>query len=121
MSNQTNRLGEAGESIAARYLQEKGLQIIARNFRDKSGEIDIIAEDDETLVFIEVKTRQSYRCGFPEESVTRRKQKQIIRLAEIYLARNSLVDVPVRFDVIAIHMSSKTPEIEHISDAFEAY
>ena len=70
LSKQRINLGKRGEDIAARFLLEKGLALIARNFRDKFGEIDIIAKDRETLVFVEVKTRRSHRFGLPQEAVT---------------------------------------------------
>ena len=97
------------------------MRIIARNFRDKTGEIDIIAQDGETVVFVEVKTRRSDRYGSPEESVTVSKQKQIIRVAGSFLSKHALIDAPIRFDVIAIRMATEGPEINHIVAAFDAF
>jgi putative endonuclease len=119
LSKQRIELGKTGEDIAATYLQQKGLTIITRNYRDKFGEIDIIAGDDGTIVFVEVKTRRSDHFGLPEEAVTAGKQQQIIRVANNYLARRRLLDEPARFDVIAIIMKPGTPEINHLVSAFE--
>ncbi len=119
MSKQRINLGKRGEDIAARFLLEKGLALIARNFRDKFGEIDIIAKDRETLVFVEVKTRRSDHFGRPEEAVTPAKQQQIIRVASYYLVQHKLLDAPVRFDVIAIIIDQGNPQITHLVSAFD--
>ena len=119
MSKQRINLGKQGEDIAARYLLKKGLALITRNFRDKFGEIDIIAKDRETLVFVEVKTRRSDHFGLPEEAVTPAKQQQIIRVASSYLVQHRLLDVPVRFDVMAITIKQGNPQINHLVSAFE--
>lgn len=120
MSKQRIDLGSNGEDIAANYLQRKGFEIIARNYKDKLGEIDIIARDRKTLVFVEVKTRRSDRFGLPEEAVTIAKQRQIIRLARSYLVRHQLVDEAARFDVVAIIMKSGRPGITHLVSAFDS-
>lgn len=119
MSKERIRLGKTGEDIAANYLLDRGLEIITRNFRDKFGEIDIIAKDSQTFVFVEVKTRRSDRFGQPEEAVTPTKQQQIIRVATNFLAQRKLLDAPVRFDVIGITMKGRNPEISHLISAFE--
>ncbi len=120
MSKLRINLGKKGEDIAADYLRNKGFKIIARNYRDKFGEIDIIAKDRSTWVFVEVKTRHSIRFGLPEEAVTMTKQRQIIRVASNYLLRHQLLDEPVRFDVIAIIMKPANSEITHLAAAFES-
>lgn len=119
MSKQRINLGKRGEDIAARFLLEKGLALITRNYRDKFGEVDIIAKDRETLVFVEVKTRRSNRFGLPEEAVTPAKQQKIIRVASNYLVQHQLLDAPVRFDVIAITIDQGNPQITHLVSAFE--
>lgn len=119
MSKQRINLGKSGEDLAAKALQKKGLKIIIRNFRNKFGEIDIIARDREYLVFVEVKTRCSDRFGLPEEAVTAAKQQQIIRVASSYLSQHKLLNVPVRFDVVAITIKGGKPEINHLVSAFE--
>ena len=119
MSKYRINLGKSGENIAVRYLLKKGFKIISRNFRDKFGEVDIIARDRETIVFVEVKTRNSVRYGLPEEAVTTAKQRQIIRVASNYLSRHQLLDKPARFDVVAIIVNGDIPEITHLVSAFE--
>ena len=119
MSRQRIDLGRAGEEAAAAYLTAQGYRIIDRNFRCKTGEIDIIAGDRETYVFIEVKTRQSSRFGAPAEAVTRQKQKQISRTALAFLSRHNLADAPARFDVISVLSDGSEMKISHIVSAFE--
>lgn len=120
MSHQRIHLGKQGEDIAAEYLRSKGFQIEARNYRQKSGEIDIICRDGDTLVFVEVKTRKDSEFGHPTESVTSRKQQQISRTALLYLSTNNLHDEAVRFDVIGVICSQASPDITHIVGAFES-
>ena len=111
--------GRQGEALAVAYLKKKKYQILERNFRFGRGEIDIIARDKETLVFIEVKTRTTTAFGFPEESVTPRKQTQIRQLAQGFLAQKNLPPTAIRFDVIAIELrSSEDYSLHHIKDAF---
>jgi len=113
-------LGKLGEDIATAHLKKNGLQIITRNYRQKSGEIDIIARDGEWLVFIEVKTRKSLRYGQPFEAVTPKKQTQIGRVALDYMTRNKLLDQAVRFDVISIIVNRDgKADIEHLPNCFE--
>lgn len=120
MSRKRLHLGKRGEDIAAEYLLSKGFRLVERNYRQKSGEIDIICKDDDTYVFVEVKTRQDRRFGHPTEAVTKRKQLQISRTALIYLSINDLLDEPVRFDVIGVICDRPAPDIIHIVGAFEA-
>jgi putative endonuclease len=115
----TYALGKSGERIALRYLKNKKFKILAQNFRLFRGEIDIIALDINTLVFVEVKTRKSIDFGLPEESVTPSKQKQIKRIAQGFLMRNNLQDAECRFDVISIHLDQgQGYRIRHIQNAF---
>jgi len=113
-------LGKQGEDMAADHLLEKGFTIIVRNYRQKTGEIDIIARDNECLVFIEVKTRKSSRFGQPFEAVTTKKQAQISRVALHYMSCHKLLDQPARFDVISILIDKNgKPAIEHLYNCFE--
>lgn len=120
MSDTRISLGKKGEDIATSHLERNGFQIIVRNYRQKTGEIDIIAKDGKWLVFIEVKTRTSLRFGQPFEAVTQKKQNQIGRVALDYMTRNKISDQPVRFDVISIVLgrNGKT-DIEHLPDCFQ--
>jgi putative endonuclease len=120
LSRERINLGKSGEDIAVDYLQNHGYRLITRNYRRKSGEIDIICLDGDTYVFIEVKTRKSSRYGHPLEAVTRAKQRQISFTALDYLTRHDLLDTPVRFDVIAIINDPLNIEVTHIKDAFDA-
>ena len=101
------RIGREYEDIAANFLIKNGLNILNRNFYTKAGEIDIIAEDGDTIVFTEVKYRRSNSYGFPEESVDFRKQQRIRRGARVYLYLNHINEnsVNVRFDVVSVYDS----------------
>lgn len=107
------------ESYAAQYLAEKGYRIVKRNFKyGRVGEIDIVAYDDTTLVFVEVKARTNYAYGSPEESIDSRKRAQLKRVAKMYYSVNKLEDQVCRFDVVAIdHLFGKT-EVRHHINAF---
>src|ERR1700741_2889651 len=113
-------LGQRGENVAARYLRNKGYKIIVRNFRCELGEIDIIARDGKTLVFVEVKTR-AYDDPTPEEQVNVTKQHQNTKVAKMYLGRFGQPQPPARFDVVAVVWpTGQPPIIRHTTDAFEA-
>ena len=113
-----NELGELGEQIAVDLLIKKGYKIIERNWRYLKAEIDIIAQKDlETLVIIEVKTRSNSFIGNPEEFVTDKKIKLLVKAANEYVISREL-DVEVRFDIIAIVKNSKYEKIEHLENAF---
>ena len=114
---QTKIYGTRGEIIASNYLKGKGYKIIAMNYKNKLGEIDIIAKDKEYLVFIEVKTRYSRKFGDPLDAVDERKQYKIRNIATMYLKTNRLLDAPCRFDVIAI-LGDSDDDIRHIENAF---
>jgi putative endonuclease len=112
------RQGKAGEDLAVQYLQQSGLKILERNYRFERGEIDIVAEDGEELVFVEVKARRSNTFGAPEDAVTEEKQKQVYAVADGYLFEHSIDDRPCRFDVVAIEFRNERDEIRHIRNAF---
>lgn len=111
-------LGRRGERAAEKYLKRKGYRIVARNFRAAGAEIDLVAIDGETLVFVEVKTRRSRTSGAPEEAVDERKQLRMRRAAEVFLARYRAGDKELRFDVVAVDASGKRLEIELLRNAF---
>lgn len=115
-------LGARGEAAAAKFLKRKGYVIVARSHRGKMGEIDIVAVDDRTVVFIEVKTRRSHDAGHPADAVGRDKQRRLTRLALAYLKKHHLLENPARFDVVAITWPDdrKPPVIEHFINAFDA-
>ena len=113
-------LGNMGESIAATFLKGAGFSIVERNFRCVCGELDIIARDGRTIVFIEVKCRNNKIYGPPQLAVTPFKQRQISKAALVWLSKKRLYDAEARFDVVAIVLhEGDLPEIEHIRNAFD--
>ncbi len=111
--------GKSGEELAVALLKENGYKIIARNYKTKLGEIDIIARDRDTICFVEVKTRHSDKFGLPQEAVQGFKQRQISKVALAYLKENSLLDKRARFDVVSIIYSQDNPKLDLIKNAFE--
>ena len=112
------KLGHEGEVYAVHFLKSLGYSIVEQNYKNRIGEIDIIARDGDTIVFVEVKTRESIAWGYHFEAVNMRKRKKIANVALMYLKR--LKEIPhCRFDVVSIHMVNGRPECELIRDAFE--
>ena len=122
MTDARQSLGKSGENLAASELESRGYAIVARRYRTEHGEIDIIARDGETLVFVEVRRKSSDECGTAAESVTPAKQRRVIRMAVEYLWLHGLYDrCPVRFDVVAIDdLPDGTPQIAVHVGAFDA-
>lgn len=115
---QRDALGDRGENVAAKFLRNLGYKIILRNFRCEMGEIDIVARDGKTLVFVEVKTR-AYDDPAPEAQINQMKQHQLTKAAKLYLGRYGTPPPPARFDVVAIVWpSGREPQIRHTIDAF---
>jgi len=113
--------GAEGEDAAVRFLESRGYRIVERNYRTRLGEIDVIAEEGRTLVFVEVKSRLNDRFGGPGAAVTPAKQARIARLAQLYLLQRRLGDRMCRFDVVLIQGGDpKTRRIELLPGAFEA-
>ena len=119
MPHQKQKFGEAGEAIIARHLKQKGYRIIERNYRTKIGEIDIIAKDKDTIVFVEVKSRRSWQFGNPKAAVTFQKQRKISMVALQYLKATRRSNASARFDVAAVTITRDKPQIEIIKNAFE--
>lgn len=120
MNRRRQLLGKQGETLACLYLKQSGYNIISNNYRCKLGEIDIIAEESGTLVFIEVKCRTSSTFGEPYEAVTKSKMAQMSRVALEYMSRNKLFGKKARFDVVSIKLlQAGQPEIELIQNAFD--
>lgn len=111
-------LGRFGEDMAARYLEEEGYKILARNYRNRYGELDIICIKNEVLVFVEVKTRRSNRYGSAEEAITPKKIEHIKKVALHYLAAYHFKYKEIRFDVISISMLDANYRLNHIKAAF---
>ncbi len=114
-------LGQQGEAAAARFLKRLGYIIVARGARDSLGELDVVAVDGRTVVFVEVKTRRSHDKGHPSDAVDVDKQRRLTRLALAYLKRHRLLEQSARFDVVALTwpVGCKKPTIEHFRNAFE--
>ena len=111
----SSQIGRLAEDKAVDLLKKKGYRIIERNFRTKSGEIDIIAEDGNTVVFVEVRFRKNKAFGTPEETIDQKKIKKIILTANRYISMKNLTGKDIRFDVIAVD----TEGIRHIIGAFD--
>ena len=122
MTTKHQQFGEKSESVAVNCLKKQGYKIIEINYRTKLGEIDIIAKQGETLVFIEVKARKSSRFGRPELAVTPKKQRKISMVALYYLKSTKQSNAKARFDVVAIssvNSAKERPSIKIIKNAFE--
>jgi putative endonuclease len=120
MSRQRVLLGKSGEDLACRELERRGYAIVARRYRRRGGELDIIARDGPTLVFVEVKARGGRAYGDAAEAVTPLKRRKIAALATEYMVRHRLADCPCRFDVVAIHLDSGAPVVDVFQNAFDA-
>ncbi len=114
----SHKLGKAGEKAALRFLEKKNFRIVEKGFRFYKGEIDIIAYDQKTLVFLEVKTRRSHKFGFPEDALTPSKQNQLRKVALGYCTLHKIQDVECRFDVLSLTWDDKGCSISHIKNAF---
>jgi putative endonuclease len=115
-------LGKIGETAAHLYLKRRGVRILAENFACAAGEIDLIGQERDTILFIEVKTRRSEAFGPPHLAVHYRKQQQIVRAAQWYLAERRMPEVACRFDVMAVTFpkNEEVPRIDWLRDAFPA-
>ena len=111
--------GKTAETAAVKFLKAKGYKILERNYKNKFGEIDIIARQKGVICFLEVKARHSLKLGTPQEAVSFRKQRQICRVAVSYLMSKNIFDSPARFDVLGLLYIDNQPQITLIKDAFE--
>lgn len=114
----SHKLGKAGEKAALNFLNRNNFRIVEQGFCFLRGEIDIIAYDRETLVFLEVKSRRSHKFGFPEEALTSAKQKQLKKVALGYCTLHNIQDVECRFDVISLTYDDEGYTVSHIKNAF---
>ncbi len=112
-------VGQNGEDIAARYLEEKGFTILDRNYNFEYAELDIVAFKDQFIVFVEVKTRTSKSYGEPEDAIDEKKRKKLLHVAEAWIFERRMEGAPARFDVISV-LYPETPkqEIRHYEEAF---
>jgi putative endonuclease len=119
MPNPRQRYGEAGEALAAHLLRRRGYRILEANYRTPLGEIDIVARERDTIVFVEVKARRSLHFGHPKTAVTAQKQRKLSMLALYYLKATGQSGAKARFDVVAICGAPERPEVEIVRNAFE--
>ena len=126
MTEKKHELGKRGEALAASYLKRNGFTILDQNWEGDSGEIDLVALDGNTIVFVEVKTRSSESYGKAKEAVDKRKKNHVSKVAKEYLKKKGETKRRVRFDVVAVSIKGDTlfdrlrsPKIEHIKGAFE--
>jgi len=118
MPHARQRLGSEGEDLACRELENAGYHIAERNYRSRFGEIDIVAIDEGTVVFVEVKTKTSRDFGDPVDEVTPQKQRQLVSMGEEYYSFRCRPDTQCRFDVVAVDLSEMPAKITHYKDAF---
>ncbi len=117
----TKKKGQEGERLAVRFLERQGYRILDRNYRNRLGEIDIVAEDRGVLVFTEVRTLKASAGHSPEETIQWKKQQRISRTALAYIQHKHLEDRPARFDVISVIFDGNRSTLRHIPDAFEIW
>ena len=117
-SDPRQTLGKLGEDLACSELRRRGYAILARRYRTRAGEIDIVAREGRTIVFVEVKTRTGSAFGGGAAAVVGRKQRRIMRMAVDYLLRRRLADQPCRFDVVVVDFDAGRPRIEVYTHAF---
>lgn len=121
MANETNTFARRGEAAASDALIRRGYRIVERNCRSRWGELDVVAYDGDTLVFVEVKARRTEQFGDPAYAVDREKQQRIVRLAQRYLSRRRLGEPLCRFDIVVVdERAAWTPRVEVITNAFDA-
>jgi putative endonuclease len=116
--DERSALGRTGEDLAARLYVGDGYRVVARNFRSRQGEIDLIAARDRTLVFCEVKTRRTDYFGTPAEAVTFAKRARLKRLAAEWLSRNPAPGMSMRFDIVSVLADGRETRVERLEDAF---
>ncbi len=119
MTFERQALGRRGEDLALEALKKLGYETISRNYRCKLGEVDLIARDGDTLVFVEIKTRRAKDTGGAKEAVSQRKRRQLSKVAMHYMKAEKCLDQRARFDVVAVSLWDGPPKVEVIKDAFE--
>ena len=119
MTQDRLHVGKLGEDLALKKLKKLGYRCIARNYRCPLGEMDLIARDGETLVFVEIKTRRDKSLGYAKEAVDKRKKRQLSKVALAYMKAEDCCDVKSRFDVVAINFKGDRKQIEVIKNAFD--
>ena len=119
MTKERLQLGKFGEDLALKKIKRLGYKQITRNYRCHLGEVDLVAKDRDTLVFIEIKTRKTKSIGYAKEAVDARKRRQLSKVALAYMKANSCLETKARFDVVAISLDGGNPKIEIVKNAFD--
>lgn len=119
MTKERLKLGQLGEQLALKTLKRLGYKDIVRNYRCRLGEVDLVAKDGDTLVFVEIKTRRGRSVGIAKEAVDSRKQRQLSRVALSFMKAHDCADAKARFDVVAINLDGERPQVEVIRNAFD--
>ena len=119
MTRERLDLGKLGEELALKKIKSLGYKCITRNYRCALGEIDLIAKDGDTLVFIETKTRKGKSLGYAKEAINDRKKRQLSKVALLYMKANNCCDIRSRFDVVAINLIGDKEQIEVVRNAFD--
>jgi putative endonuclease len=119
VTQQRLELGKLGEKLALKQIKRLGYKKVIRNYRCPLGEVDLIARDGDTLVFVEIKTRKGKSLGYAKEAVTERKQHQLSKVALAYMKSNDCCDAKARFDVVAVNLDKGRAQIEVVKNAFE--
>ncbi len=120
MTAATQALGEEGERIAAMWLTQRGWRILDRRFRNGHRDLDLVAEREGLVAFVEVKTRRGRDFGHPVEAVNWRKQRELVRSAAVWIARNGVGEQTFRFDVVGVLMGYGATRVRHVENAFAA-
>ena len=118
MTKATNALGELGERIAARWLERSGWRIVARRFRSGRRDIDLVAQRDDLIAFVEVKARSGDEFGDPVEAVNHRKQRELTKSAQTWIDRHGRAGESYRFDVVGVLLKERRAFIRHVPSAF---
>lgn len=119
MTRERLDLGKWGEDLALKKVKKLGYRCIARNYRCSLGEVDLIAKDGDTLVFIEIKTRRGRSLGYAKEAVDQKKRRQLSKVALAYMKANGCAETRARFDVVVINLGGGAQEVEVVRNAFD--
>lgn len=119
MGTHNQRLGLLGEEIAARWLTRRGWRIVYRRFRNGRRDIDLVAQRDALVAFVEVKARKGARFGDPVEAVDHRKQRELVKSAHVWIDRHGRAEESYRFDVVGVLMDGERVLVKHVEDAFQ--
>lgn len=118
MTQHNQRMGQLGERIAARWLERKGWRIVYRRFRNGRRDIDLVAQRDAMVAFVEVKARKGAEFGDPVEAVDHRKQRELVKSAHVWIDRHGRTEESYRFDVVGVLVDGERVLVKHVEDAF---